>query len=140
MSDEHKLVTLLEQIVALRDEKERLSAETTRINKELDELDRRAVEQMALAGLDGVRAAVKSWYRREFFSVSVPPGNRERVVEIAREACPEYVAVNTAQLKSWLKEERDRRGAGGDSLAAGTPFEGLVEEYREVRLAHRAVG
>lgn len=138
---EGTLARLLERVAALMDEKDRLAAETTRVNKELKELEGLAVEQLSLSGLDGVRAAGKSWSVRESFSVNVPSGSREDVVAAAREACPEMISVNTSSLKAWLVEERKRRGAGGgESLAAGTPFDGLISEYREMRLSHRTVG
>lgn len=135
------LSKLLERVTALQAEKDRLADETTRVNKELKELEQLAVEQLSLSGLDGVRAAGKSWFLREFFSVSIPSGSREDVVAVAKEACPEMISVNTSSLKAWLVEERKRRGGDETTgLADGTPFAGLISEYREVRLSHRTVG
>jgi hypothetical protein len=141
LQESTQLSGLLEQIAEWQAKKEKAEAEVKAINKCLKELESLAVEQLALSGLDGVRAAGKSWYLREFFSVSIPAENKDRVMEIASEACPELVSVNTTSLKSWLIEER--RNIEGDvpaSLADGTPFEGLVSEYRETRLSHRALG
>jgi hypothetical protein len=87
-----------------------------------------------------VRAAGKSWFVREFFAVSIPTENKERVLEIASEACPELVSVNTASLKSWLLEERRGQDGTEGGLAEGTPFEGLISEFREMRLSHRTLG
>lgn len=140
IADSQRLSKLLERIVALREEKDRLAGETKAINKELDQIEQQAVEMLAVSGLDGVRAAGKSWFRQEWFSVSIPPENRDEVVRIANRECPEYVGVNTSQLKAWLKERRAASGEGGDTLAAGTPFAGLIDEYREVRLSHRTLG
>lgn len=137
---EMQLSSLLERIAGLQSEKARLASEEKAVNKELDELEKLAVEQMRLAGLDGVRAAGKSWGTRETFQVSIPAEFKDRVLEIAQESCPELVAVNTASLKSWLVERRREAEGGEESLAAGTPFDGLVREYREVRLSHRTVG
>lgn len=134
-----RLSSLLERVAALLDEKERIAAEAKKVNKALEEAEQLAVEVLAITGLDGVRAAGKSWTTREFFSVSVPTENREAVVAAAREAgLEDMIAVNTSTLKSWLVEHRDE--ARDTELAAGTPFEGLVREFREVRLAHRTLG
>jgi hypothetical protein len=132
-----RLAKLLERVAELQAEKDRIAAEAKKVGKELDELEQMAVEELALSGLDGVRAAGKSWFTREFFSVSIPPEHKDRVVEIAKSKCPEYIGVNTSSLKSWLMEHRQ---AGGETLADGTPFAGLVREYREVRLSHRTIG
>lgn len=135
--DSQRLLKLLERVAELQTEKDRIAVEAKRVNKALDEAEQLAVEALGASGLDGVRAAGKSWFTTEFFSVSVPVENRDKVVEIARRECPEYIGVNTAQLKAWLKENKRE---GGDSLAAGTPFAGLITEYREMRLSHRTLG
>lgn len=134
-----QLALMLEKVAELIAEKDRLESETSRVKKALRDLENLAVEQLSLSGLDGVRAAGKSWYVREFIGLSVPKENRERVVEAARAAgLDDFVAVNTSSLKTWLKEQRGDGADGGD-LAAGTPFEGLLSEYREVRLSHITV-
>jgi len=136
------LKDVLEKIVELQAEKERLAGVAKRTNASLEVLEKLAVEMMAASGLDGVRAAGKSWYLREFFSVSVPAENRQKVVEAAKAEGlgDELVTVNTTTLKSWLVE---RRGSGADAnggLAEGTSFDGLIREFRETRLSHRSVG
>jgi hypothetical protein len=135
-----QLSAMLERIAELQAEKDRLANEAKRVNKALAEAEALAVEQLAASGLDGVRAAGKSWYVREFFSVSVPTENREAVVEAARDAgLEDLIAVNTTTLKSWLIEQR--AGSDGDvALSNGTPFDGLVKEFREMRLSHRTLG
>jgi hypothetical protein len=139
IGDSQRLLKLLERVAELQAEKDRIATEAKKVNKELDELESLAVEQLSLSGLDGVRAAGKSWGTRESFQVSIPAEFKERVLEVAQDECPELVAVNTASLKSWLMERR--RETGGDAgLTAGTPFDGLVREYREVRLSHRSLG
>jgi uncharacterized small protein (DUF1192 family) len=135
-----QLSQLLERVAALQAEKDRVSAELAKVNKELKGVESLAVEQLSLSGLDGVRAAGKSWFVREFFAVSIPAENKERVLEIASEACPELVSVNTASLKSWLMEERRATDGTDGGLAEGTPFAGLISEFREMRLSHRTLG
>lgn len=137
VADSQRLSKLLERVAQLQDEKNRLAAEAKKVNRELDEAEQQAVEVLGASGLDGVRAAGKSWFTTEFFSVSVPADNRDKVLEIARRKCPEYIGINTSQLKAWLKENK---AEGSETLAGGTPFDGLVTEYREVRLSHRTLG
>lgn len=134
-----QLAAVLERVAELQAEKDRLAAEATKVGKALKEAEQLAVEVLAASGLDGVRAAGKSWYVREFFSVSVPTENRDAVVEAAEAAgLSDLIAVNTTTLKAWLIEQR-AEGTDGD-LAAGTPFAGMVREYREMRLSHRTLG
>jgi hypothetical protein len=135
------LKDVLEKIVALQTEKEQLAGTAKRIGESLSALEKLAVEMMAASGLDGVRAAGKSWFLREFFSVNVPAENRQKVVEAAKAEGlgDELVTVNTTTLKSWLVERRgDESGAAG--LAEGTAFDGLIREFREMRLSHRTAG
>lgn len=138
IADSKRLSDLLERVAELQAEKDRLANEAKVVNKQLAEMEAMAVEVLAASGLDGVRAAGKSWFTREFFSVSVPAENRDAVVAAAREAgLDDLIAVNTTTLKSWLVENRD---AEQESIADGTPFAGLVREYREVRLSSRTIG
>lgn len=137
IADSQRLSRLLERVAELQADKDRIAAEAKAINKALDEAEQLAVEALAASGLKRVHAAGKSWGIKESFHVSIPADNRDRVVEIARQVCPEYIGVNTSQLKSYLKEHR---AEGSESLAAGTPFDGLVDEYREVRLSHLTLG
>lgn len=141
LEDSQRLSKLLERVAELQAEKDRLAAEATKINKLLKDTEHMAVEELAASGLDGVRAAGKSWFTREFYSVSVPTENKSAVVAAAKaEGLDDLIAVNTATLKAWLMERR--RSADGDAagLASGTAFDGLVTEFREVRLSHRTVG
>lgn len=141
VDDGKRLSQLLERVAELQAEKDRLAAEAKKINKALDEAEQLAVEVLAASGLDGVRAAGKSWYTREFFSVSVPTENRDAVVEAAKEAgLDDLIAVNTSSLKSWLVENRGDGQTADAGLASGTPFDGLIREFREVRLSHRTLG
>lgn len=133
------LQELLSIVAGLQAEKARVETDLKNVKKRLDEIESIAVEALAASGLDGVKAAGKSWWTRDSFVVSVPTENREAVVEAAKAAgLGDMVAVNTTTLKSWLMENRDAERS--DDLAAGTPFEGLIEEYREVRLSSRTLG
>lgn len=141
LADSQRLLKLLERVAELQAEKDRIAAEAKKVNKALDEAEQMAVEVLGASGLDGVRAAGKSWFTREFFSVNVPTENREAVVEAAREAgLEDMVTVNTTTLKSWLIENRGDGQPAEAGLATGTPFDGLVREYREVRLSSRTLG
>lgn len=138
MTDE--LCALLERVALLQDEKAAAEAAVKEANKRLEEVERLAVEALAASGLDGVRAAGKSWNLRETFFVNIPAENRDEVLRVAQEECPELVSVNTTTLKSWLVERRRDLEDGAETLADGTPFAGLVKEYRETRLSSRRVG
>ena len=135
-----QLSAMLERIAELQAEKKRLEAETSKVSAALRDAESLAVEQLSASGLDGVRAAGKSWFVREFFAVSVPEENKDKVLAAAKTACPEYIGVNTASLKSWLMERRRDGGTTDGGLADGTPFAGLISEFREMRLSHRTLG
>lgn len=132
MSD--SLAAALERVAELYEQKDEADKALKEIKRQIDSAEKVAVEQLAASGLDGVRAAGKSWYLRDFWSVSIPADRKQEAVVIAENAgLGDFVAVNTASLKSWLVEQHKERG--GDSLTAGTPFEGLVSEYHESRLS-----
>lgn len=132
MSD--SLAAALERVAELYEQKDEADKALKEIKRQIDSAEKVAVEQLAASGLDGVRAAGKSWYLRDFWSVSIPADRKQEAVAIAENAgLGDFVAVNTASLKSWLVEQHKERG--GDSLTAGTPFEGLVSEYHESRLS-----
>jgi len=141
MIEQQQLSKMLERVAELQAEKDRLANEAKVVNKALSEAEQLAVELLAASGLDGVRAAGKSWYTREFFAVSVPTENREAVVAAAKDAgLDDLIAVNTTTLKSWLMENRGQAESTDAGLASGTPFDGLVREFREVRLSSRTLG
>lgn len=141
IEDSQRLSRLLERVAELQSDKAKMEAEVTSINKKLKEAESLAVEALAISGLDGVRAAGKSWGTREFYSVSIPTENRSAVVAAAKaEGLDDLIAVNTSTLKAWLMERRRGEGEADSGLASGTAFDGLVTEFREVRLSHRTVG
>jgi len=128
----------LERVAELYDEKAQAERVLKDIKQRIEQAEGIAVEQLAASGLDGVRAAGKSWYLRDFYSVSIPADRKADAVRIAREnGMDDFVGVNTSSLKSWLNEQHKERG--GDSLAAGTPWEGIVSEYHETRLSRQTL-
>lgn len=141
IADSQRLAKLLERVAELLGDKKAMEAELTAINKKLKEAEGLAVEALAASGLKGVRAAGKSWGTRETWQVSIPSENKAAVVEAARaEGLDDFISVNTSTLKTWLKERRGEGDGEASNLAAGTAFEGLISEYREVRLSHLTVG
>jgi inorganic pyrophosphatase/exopolyphosphatase len=106
-------------------------------------LEKLAVEEILTQRLDGVRAAGRSWRIEWEHSMSVPEARKEAVMEAARKAgCDaELTTVNTARLKSFLKEMAKEAGRDArSSFSDGTPFEGLVGEYVHPKLRHLTVG
>ena len=138
---ESQLSKLLEDIAELYDRKETAERGLKAIKGEIATRESLAVELLAASGLDGVRAAGKSWYLRDFWGVNIPADKKADVVAAARSAgLDDYITVNTSSLKSWLTERHNDNGSNGDSLTAGTPFEGLVSEYHETRLSRQTRG
>lgn len=133
---------LLEKIVDKQRERDQLEAKVKALDRELDALEGIAAEQLAASGLQGVRAAGKSWWIEDTPYLSVPADNREKVMEAAAvEGCAEELAtVSTTTLKSILVERAKKAGKMDRPLAEGTAFEGLVSEFRKVRLRGRANG
>lgn len=137
---ETTLNAMLENIAAMYDEKTEAETTLKAIKQRIEDAEKVAVELLAASGLDGVRAAGKSWYLRDFWSVSILTDRKAEAVEIAKaNGLDDYVTVNTASLKSWLAERYREHGATGESLAAGTPFDGLVSEYHETRLSRQTL-
>ena len=128
----------LERVAALYDERDAAEKVVKDIKSRIQQAESLAVEQLAASGLDGVRAAGKSWSLQDFWSVNIPADRKEDAVRIANEnGLEDYVAVNTASLKSWLIEQHKERG--GETLATGTPFDGIVSEYHETRLSRQTL-
>jgi hypothetical protein len=124
------------QMVEANDRLDALKARRTH----LEEL---AVEEMTTQRLDGVRVAGRSWRIEWEHSMSVPEARKEAVMEAARQAgcAAELTSVNTARLKSLLKEMAKEAGRDArSSFSDGTPFEGLVGEYVRPKLRHLTVG
>lgn len=78
----------------------------------------------------------------ETLHLSVPKDRRDAVLEAARAAGIEdaITTVATTTLKSWLVERAKEAGReAGSPFAAGTPFDGLVGEYTQMKLRHVTV-
>jgi hypothetical protein len=128
----------LERVAELYDEKAQAERVLKDIKQRIEQAEGIAVEQLAASGLDGVRAAGKAWYLRDFWSVSIPADRKADAIKIAREnGMDDFIGVNTSSLKSWLNEQHKERG--GETLAAGTPWEGIVSEYHETRLSRQTL-
>ena len=120
-----------------------LSAQVDGLKERREHLEKLAVEEMTAQRLDGVKVAGRSW-RVEFdHYVSVNEDNRAAVLEAAKEAGWDgvLVTVNTARLKSLLKEQA--KAAGKDArlpFTEGSRFAGLVGEYVAPKLRHVTTG
>jgi hypothetical protein len=137
------LQPVLAEITDVDKQIKELDGQIETLKKRRTHLERLAVEEMQTQRLDGVRVAGRSWRVEWEHSCSVTEATKEAVMEAARKAgCLEALtSVNTARLKSFLKEQS--REAGTDASqpwSAGTPFEGLVGEYVAPRLRHVTVG
>ena len=140
---QNSLVTLLEKITQLDKTIGTLSAQVDDLKQQRDTLESRAVEDLKAQRLDGVKAAGRSWRVEESLHVSVSKDRRDAVLEAARVAGIEdaITTVATPTLKSWLIERAKEAGReAGQPFAAGTPFDGIVGEYTELKLRHVTVG
>jgi hypothetical protein len=134
---------LLEEITQLDRQIGTVSAQLDEMKKRRASLEQIAVEDMTVQRLDGVRVAGRSWRVEESLHLSVPRDRRDAVLEAARAVGIEdaITTVATTTLKSWLVERAKEAGKeAGSSFAAGTPFDGLVGEYTEMKLRHVTVG
>jgi hypothetical protein len=141
--EQNSLSGLLEEITQLDRQIGTASAQLDDLKKRRASLEQIAVEDMTTQRLDGVRVAGRSWRVEESLHLSVPKDRRDAVLEAARAAGIEdaITTVATTTLKSWLVERAKEAGReAGSSFAAGTPFDGLVCEYTELKLRHVTVG
>lgn len=136
------LSDLLERLAPLYDQKEALAMDVKALNREIDEIEQQAVEMLVASGLEGVRCAGKSWFLRDEFMVSIPSAKREEAVRAAAAAGigEEVVSVVTTTLKSWLIERWRSGGKATMTLAEGTPFDGIVSEFRTRKLSRQTRG
>lgn len=140
---EQSLSDVLEEISALDARIGTASAQLDELKKRRAGLELIAVEDMTTQRLDGVRVAGRSWRVEEALHISVSRDRRDAVLEAARAAGIEdaITTVSTPTLKAWLVERAKEAGRdAGSPLASGTPFEGLVGEYSELKLRHLTVG
>lgn len=112
-----------------------------RLDKELNELESQATEQLALSGLERCTVAGKTWWRDETLLCSSLKEYREEMLEAARaEKLEDAISVNTATLKAWLTERAKARDIPLEDAVKGTRFDGLVSQCVKVRLRSRTVG
>lgn len=139
----NNLSSVLEQITELDKSIGTLSAQIDEMKKRRASLEAWAVDEMESQRLDGVRVAGRSWRVEESLHLSVSRDRRDAVLEAARAAGIEdaITTVATTTLKAWLLERAKEAGReAGTPFAAGTPFDGLVGEYSEMKLRHVTVG
>ena len=139
------LTETLEKVAAIDKRLAALNSEVDDLKNERMALEKAAVQAMIDQRLDGVKVAGRSWRIEWSHSCSVPEARKEAVLEAARKlGKPELVAaltqVNTARLKSILKEMAGEAGKGPGLHSAGTVFEGLCGEYVQPKLRHLTVG
>jgi hypothetical protein len=134
------LSALLARIVEKQATRDTAAAAVKKMEKEIDELEALASEQLAASGLDGCRAAGRTWWVDEALYVSVLKDNRDEVIAAAKaEGLADAITVNTSTLKAWLAERAKETGSRLEDAATGTKFDGLVSSYVKVRLRGRTV-
>lgn len=132
----------LEEIAALDREIGTQSALLDEMKKKRASLEAMAVEDMQTQKLGGVRVAGRSWRVEESLHLSVPRERRDAVLEAARAVGIEdaITTVATTTLKAWLVERAKEAGReAGQPFASGTPFDGIVGEFTEMKLRHVTV-
>jgi hypothetical protein len=135
------LSALLARLVEKQAAIDALAGQLKSLERELEELESLAAEQLGASGLDGCRVAGKSWWIDEALYVSVPGDNRKKILEAAEaEGLKDAITVNTSTLKAWLAERAKDSGVSLEDAAAGTKFDGLISQYVKVRLRSRVVG
>lgn len=138
-----KLSQTLEEIAALDKEIGAVSAKLEEMQKHRSKLEAIAIEDFQAQRLGGVRVAGRSWRVEEALRLSVPRDRRDAVLEAARAVGIEdaITTVATTTLKSWLVEKAKEAGReAGQPFSSGTPFEGIVGEFVEMKLRHHTTG
>jgi len=134
------LSALLAKLVDRQAARDAVAAQLKTIERELDELESQAAEQLGLSGLDGCRVAGKTWWVDEALRLSLNKEHREELIEAAEaEGLEDAVTLNSATVKAWLTERAKASGCPLEDAVKGTRFEGLVGQYVEVRLRSRTV-
>lgn len=137
------LQPVLAEITDLDRQIKELDGQVDALKKRRTHLEKVAVEEMQIQRLDGVRVAGRSWRVEWEHSCSVTEATKDAVIKAAKKAgcLSQLTSVNTARLKSLLKEQAKEAGTDASQpWSAGTPFEGLVGEYVQPKLRHVSVG
>lgn len=134
---------LIQNVVEKQREFDAANAALKKIRIELEDLERRAATLLATTGFERVRCGGRTWWTAQELHVSVTSENRDKVLAAAKQVDLDAVSVNTSRIKGWLNDEMEKRRDAGDPLPEkaqhGTPFDGLVSEYSEVKLRSRKV-
>lgn len=142
------LVSTLEEVSDIDRQIDEHELRIKELKKRREVLERWVIEEMemqrksGIRGAEGARAAGRTYWVEEDFSISVSKDRRDAVLEAARAAGIEdaITTVATTTLKSWLREEAKKADKEvGRPFSGGTPFEGLVSEFTTMKLRHRAV-
>lgn len=134
------LSALLARLVERQAARDVVAGQLKQMEKELDELESQAAEQLGASGLDGCRVAGKTWWVDEALRLSLTKDKREELIEAAEaEGLEDAVTVNNATVKSWLTERARESGCPLEDAVKGTRFEGLVGQFVEVRLRSRTL-
>ena len=134
------LSALLAQLVDRQAARDVVATQLKAIERELDELESKAAEELGMSGLDGCRVAGKTWWIDEALRLSLTRENREKLIEAAEaEGLEDAVTLNNATVKAWLTERAKVSGCPLEDAVKGTRFEGLVGQFVEVRLRSRTV-
>jgi hypothetical protein len=134
------LSALLARLVEQQTARDVVAGQLKAMDKELEELESQAAEQLGLSGLDGCRVAGKTWWIDQALRLSLTKENREELIEAAEaEGLEDAVTLNNATVKAWLTERAKVSGCLLEDAVKGTRFEGLVGQYVEVRLRSRTV-
>jgi hypothetical protein len=134
------LSALLARLVERQAARDVVAGQLKQMEKELDELESQAAEQLGASGLDGCRVAGKTWWVDEALRLSLTKDKREELIEAAEaEGLEDAVTVNNATVKSWLTERAKESGCPLEDAVKGTRFEGLVGQFVEVRLRSRTL-
>jgi hypothetical protein len=141
--DAPSLTDALAEIAEIDKQVAKLNGEVDGLKERRETLERIAVKAMAEQRLDGVKVAGRSWRIEHDHYFSVPAERRDLVLRAAKAAGIDdaLITVNTARLKSLLKEQsKDRDADPRQAYSDGTPFEGLVGEFVAPKLRHVTVG
>lgn len=134
------LSALLAKLVDRQTVRDGIAAQLKVIERELEELESKAAEELGMSGLDGCRVAGKTWWIDEALRLSLTREHREELIEAAEaEGLEDAVTLNNATVKAWLTERAKSTGCPLEDAVKGTRFEGLVGQYVEVRLRSRTV-
>ena len=134
------LSALLAKLVDRQTVRDGIAAQLKVIERELEELESKAAEELGMSGLDGCRVAGKTWWIDEALRLSLTREHREKLIEAAEaEGLEDAVTLNNATVKAWLTERAKATGCPLEDAVKGTRFEGLVGQFVEVRLRSRTV-